>query len=215
MTHLNLLVGGPTSEWPEQLSAGKVSGDWIGVDRGTLRLLNMGITPLVAIGDFDSLSPEELKRVKSAVSDIRQAIPEKDETDTQLAVTVALQEFNYDRLDIYGATGGRLDHFLANLWMVLEPRYRQYAPRIRFIDKQNTITFYAPGSYEIQKEPDKKYLAFVTLEKVDHLNLMDEKYTLKDANVTRSISYASNEFIGNTGHFSFESGTVAVIQSKD
>lgn len=215
MTHLNLLVGGPTSEWPDQLAAGKVSGDWIGVDRGTLRLLKMGITPLVAIGDFDSLSADELKLVKSAVSDIRQAVPEKDETDTQLAVTVALHEYQYDRLDIYGATGGRLDHFLANFWMVLEPRYRQYAPQIRFIDKQNTITFFAPGSYEIKKEPDKKYLAFVTLENVDHLTLPDEKYNLKDENVTRPISYASNEFVGDTGHFSFDSGMVAVIQSKD
>ncbi|GAX07816.1 thiamine pyrophosphokinase [Secundilactobacillus silagincola] len=215
MTHLNLLVGGPTSEWPDQLTAGKVFGDWIGVDRGTLRLLKMGITPLVAIGDFDSLSADELKLVKSAVSDIRQAVPEKDETDTQLAVTVALHEYQYDRLDIYGATGGRLDHFLANFWMVLEPRYRQYAPRIRFIDKQNTITFFAPGSYEIKKEPDKKYLAFVTLENVGHLTLPDEKYNLKDENVTRPISYASNEFVGDTGHFSFDSGMVAVIQSKD
>ncbi|MCH5461479.1 thiamine diphosphokinase [Lactobacillus sp. LC28-10] len=215
MKHLNLLVGGPTSQWPDQLTAGKVSGDWIGVDRGTLRLLNLGIKPLVAIGDFDSLSADELKRVKSAVSDIRQAIPEKDETDTQLAVTVALHEYQYDRLDIYGATGGRLDHFLANFWMVLEPRYRQYAPKIRFIDKQNTITFFAPGAYEITKEPDKKYLAFVTLEKVDNLTLPDEKYNLKNENVTRPISYASNEFVGDKGHFSFDSGMVAVIQSKD
>ncbi|GAX01134.1 thiamine diphosphokinase [Secundilactobacillus silagei] len=215
MTHLNLLVGGPTSEWPEQLSAGKVSGDWIGADRGTLRLLKLGITPLVAIGDFDSLTADELKRVKGAVADIRQAKPEKDETDTQLAVTVALHEFHYDRLDIYGATGGRLDHFLANLWIVLEPRYRQFAPKIRFIDRQNTITFYAPGSYEITKEPDKKYLAFVTLEQVNNLTLPDEKYNLQGKNVTRPISYASNEFVGDTGHFSFDSGMVAVIQSKD
>lgn len=57
----------------------------------------MGVTPLVAIGDFDSLSADELKRVKTAIGDIRQAIPEKDETDTELAVTVALKEYQYDR----------------------------------------------------------------------------------------------------------------------
>ncbi|KRK98005.1 thiamine pyrophosphokinase [Secundilactobacillus odoratitofui DSM 19909 = JCM 15043] len=215
MTHLNLLVGGPTSEWPDQLTAGKVSGDWIGVDRGTLRLLSMGITPLVAIGDFDSLSASELTQVKSSVSDIRQAIPEKDETDTELAITVALKEYQYDRLDIYGATGGRLDHFLANLWLVLKPRYRQFAPQIRFIDRANTITFYLPGEYALKKEADKKYLAFVPLEKVDQLNLIDEKYTLKDEDVPYPISYASNEFVGQVGHFSFKSGLLAVIQSRD
>lgn len=215
MKHLNLLVGGPTSEWPDQLAAGKVSGDWIGVDRGTLRLLKMGITPLVAIGDFDSLSADELSLVKRAVTDIRQAIPEKDETDTELAITVALEEYQSDRLDIYGATGGRLDHFLANLWLVLKPRYREFAPQIRFIDRGNTITFYLPGEYELQKEADKKYLAFVPLEKVDHLKLLDEKYRLVDENVPYPISYASNEFVGETGHFSFTSGLLAVIQSRD
>ena len=97
----------------------------------------------------------------------------------------------------------------------MEPRYRQFAPKIRFIDRQNTITFYAPGSYEITKEPDKKYLAFVTLEQVNNLTLPDEKYNLQGKNVTRPISYASNEFVGDTGHFSFDSGMVAVIQSKD
>ncbi|WP_056996238.1 thiamine diphosphokinase [Secundilactobacillus collinoides] len=215
MSHLNLLVGGPTSEWPEQLTAGKVSGDWIGVDRGTLRLLNMGVTPLVAIGDFDSLSADELKRVKTAIGDIRQAIPEKDETDTELAVTVALKEYQYDRLDIYGATGGRLDHFLANLWLVLKPRYRDFAPQIRFIDRTNTITFFLPGDYIIDKEADKKYLAFVPLEKVDGLTLVDEKYTLDHEDVPYPISYASNEFVGQTGKFSFDSGLLAVIQSRD
>ncbi|AFS00303.1 Thiamine pyrophosphokinase [Lentilactobacillus buchneri subsp. silagei CD034] len=178
-------------------------------------MIERGIDPLVAIGDFDSLKPAELQLVRDHIKDIRQSIPEKDDTDTQLGLKVALQEHHADRLDIYGATGGRLDHFLANLWMVLEPRFKPYAPKIRMIDKQNTITFFLPGTYQIEKEPDKKYLAFVALTPMDHLTLFDEKYQLNDYQVKHPMSLASNEFVGETARFKFGSGVMCVIQSKD
>ncbi|EHO51144.1 thiamine diphosphokinase [Lentilactobacillus kisonensis] len=215
MKLLNLLVGGPIDLWPQALKNGQIKGDWIGVDRGNLHLIHMGIDPLVAIGDFDSLKPAEFQLIKDHISDIRQSIPEKDDTDTQLGLKVAIEEHHADRLDIYGATGGRLDHFLANLWMVLEPRFKEYAPKIRMIDKQNTITFFLPGDYTISKEPDKKYLAFVALTPMEHLTLFDEKYRLDDYQVKRPISLASNEFVGNEARFKFASGVMCVIQSKD
>lgn len=212
---INLLVGGPTELWPAELKQNQVMGDWIGIDRGNLHLITAGIDPLVAIGDFDSMSAAELKLVKQHVLDIRQSIPEKDDTDTQLGLEVALNEYQADQIDIYGATGGRIDHFLSNLWLVLEPRFKPFSPKIRLIDRQNTISFYLPGEYDLVKETDKKYLAFVTLTPVTDLQLPDEKYTLKNFNADRPISFASNEFLGTTGHFSFTSGMVAVIQSKD
>ncbi len=215
MKILNLLVGGPIDLWPDELKNGQIKGDWIGIDRGNLHLIERGIDPLVAIGDFDSLKPAELQLVRDHIKDIRQSIPEKDDTDTQLGLKVALQEHHADRLDIYGATGGRLDHFLANLWMVLEPRFKPYAPKIRMIDKQNTITFFLPGTYQIKKEPDKKYLAFVALTPMDHLTLFDEKYQLNDYQVKHPMSLASNEFVGETARFKFGSGVMCVIQSKD
>lgn len=215
MKILNLLVGGPSEQWATELVNKEVVGDWIGVDRGNLHLIKMGIDPLVAIGDFDSLSADELALVKSHVSDIRQSVPEKDDTDTQLGLKIAIEEYQADRLDIYGATGGRIDHFLANFWMVLEPRFSKYAPKIRFIDVQNTITYYLPGTHQIEKEADKKYLAFVALTPVNNMTLSDEKYQLKNYNLSHPVSLASNEFVGQTGEFSFDSGIVAVIQSKD
>mgnify|MGYP000950520980 CR=1 FL=1 len=201
MKILNLLVGGPIDLWPDELKNGQIKGDWIGIDRGNLHLIERGIDPLVAIGDFDSLKPAELQLVRDHI--------------TQLGLKVALQEHHADRLDIYGATGGRLDHFLANLWMVLEPRFKPYAPKIRMIDKQNTITFFLPGTYQIEKEPDKKYLAFVALTPMDHLTLFDEKYQLNDYQVKHPMSLASNEFVGETARFKFGSGVMCVIQSKD
>ncbi|WP_268913037.1 thiamine diphosphokinase [Lentilactobacillus sp. SPB1-3] len=215
MKRLNLLVGGPTDLWPDSLSKGQVAGNFIGIDRGNLHLINLGIDPIVAIGDFDSLKPNELKLVKDHVADIRQSIPEKDDTDTQLGLKVAFEELGADELVVYGATGGRIDHFLANLWMVLEPRFNKYADRIKMIDRQNSISFFLPGKYTIEKENDKKYLAFVCLTPMNSLTLYDEKYQLNDYHVTQPTSWASNEFVGPHASFEFDSGVMCVIQSAD
>ncbi|MEJ6400580.1 thiamine diphosphokinase [Nicoliella lavandulae] len=212
--HLNLLVGGPVENWPDALQKHQIKGDWIGVDRGNLRLIKLGIDPKYAVGDFDSLAPDELALVEQHVQHIHHSRAEKDDTDTQLGLKAAIELFHADSVDIYGATGGRIDHFLANFLMVLELRFRMYAPKIRLIDKQNTITYYLPGEHVITKEPDKKYLAFVPLTPMT-LTLPDEKYRLDRFPIQHPVSLSSNEFIGNKGHFEFDQGVMAVIQSSD
>lgn len=212
---VNILVGGPIDQWPDQLKLGQITGDWIGIDRGATRLLQLGIIPKVAAGDFDSINGNEFNKLQQQVEDIQRFPPEKDLTDTQIGVSIALDQLQATEIDIYGATGGRLDHLLANLFLVLDDQFRQFAHQIRFIDRQNTIRFYLPGAYEIVKEADKKYLAFVNLTAVAGLTLSDEKYHLDDFSCDYPISWASNEFIGEKNHFSFTSGVLAVIQSKD
>lgn len=216
MKRVNLLAGGPVDQWaPELATITTVPGKWITADRGTLRLLQQGVTPTVAVGDFDSITPAEKEQVLAAVSDIRSVQAEKDETDTQLALSIAFEELQADRVVVYGATGGRIDHFLANLFMPVEERFRTVLNRIEMRDRQNTIQFYTPGTYELTKESDKKYLAFVPLVPTTDLNLVDEKYLLAHFDTTVPISWASNEFIGKKAHFNFKTGIVAVIQSKD
>lgn len=211
-TIINLLVGGPTANYPADLTA--IPGDWVGADRGALRLVKRGIQPVMVVGDFDSIDEAELQTVKQALAGTIIVKPDQDHTDTQLAVKSIFEQLNPTAVHIYGATGGRLDHLLANLWLVLDPVFRQWAPQIKLIDKQNSVQFFLPGEYEIQKEADKKYLAFVPMMPM-HLTLSDEKYQMKAAHNDYPISWASNEFSGDTGHFSFDAGVLAVIQSKD
>ena len=49
---------------------------------------------------------------------------------------------------------------------------------------------------------------------VSGLSLLDEKYRLDDWS-GNPFSFSSNEFLGEVNHFSFKSGIVAVIQSRD
>lgn len=83
----------------------------IAADAGYLRAKELGIKPDLLVGDFDSLgyAPTDVETVHVPV--------EKDFSDGELGVrTAALR--GVKELDIYGAVGGRPDHFLFNLHLL-------------------------------------------------------------------------------------------------
>lgn len=208
-----LVAGGLISDWP---SINLTEIDYIvGIDRGSWFIVQQGWTLNFAVGDFDSLTEEELVVVKSHAHELVQVQAEKDETDTQLALRLTLKKFPDTFVTIIGATGGRLDHFLANLWLPLEEQFRSYAPQICLKDKKNTIHYLLPGKHVIQRMPTMKYLAYCCLTPVNNLNLSGSKYTLETTDVLLPISYASNEFVTEEAYCSFDQGLLAVIQSCD
>ncbi len=79
----------------------------IAADGGFGTLKALGRRPDLTVGDFDSLGyvPE---------GPVIRHPPEKDDTDTLLAVREGLAR-GCDRFLLYGGVGGRLDHTLANL----------------------------------------------------------------------------------------------------
>jgi len=60
-----------------------------------------------------------------------------------------------------------------------------------------------------------RYLAYCCLTPVTELSIQKSKYELETTDVSQATSYASNEFVSDTADFSFSTGIVAVIQSKD
>lgn len=212
---VNIMVGGPLAMVPEGQVYARERERWIGVDHGATYLLKHGIVPELALGDFDSTSRGEMASVRTAVGEVQSFPPEKDFTDTQLGVQAALDRWDPALINIFGATGGRLDQLLANLYLPLQPAWTPYLERIRFIDVQNVLAYYRPGSYVIEHADRMPYLAFVNLTPVTGLTLPDEKYHLTDYAASQPISWSSNEFVGPVNHFSFTSGVVAVIQSRD
>ncbi len=215
MTRIAIMVGGPESYLPDIEKVTKEDWKWIGVDRGAIRLLNYGIEPILALGDFDSITQVELEQLKERVQDVRQFPAEKDETDTEIAVKTAFFEFSPDEVTIYGATGGRLDHLLNNLWLVFQPTFYPYISKIKIVDNKNSVSYFIPGTYELEKEKDKNYLAFICLTPVEKLTLTNVKYELSEMDILYPHSLASNEFSDERAQFSFKKGLMAVIQSKD
>ncbi|KRL68392.1 thiamine diphosphokinase [Companilactobacillus versmoldensis] len=217
MKRINILLGGPKSDYPSDLlnNASIIPGKWVGADRGNLYLISHGVMPEMAIGDFDSINKKEQKLIKENIPDFEKFPPEKDDTDSQLTILAAHERFHAEHYYIYGATGGRIDHFLVNLYLPFDKRFADFYDRMYFKSANNTIKFFKPGTYTIYHENGMKYVAFVNLGPVTKLTLKDAKYKLKDFDSDHPISWASNEFVKDTIDFSFESGVVAVIQSRD
>lgn len=214
---INLLVGGPEAVLPSGFYEwAQTQPNWVGADQGAVRLLAHGITPCLAVGDFDSSTAQEIAMVQQQIK--RTVIdPQKDDiTDTEMALRYIRHYFpGVTQVNIFGATGARMDQLLANLLFVLKPEFEYFLDKLKLYDRNNTVSFYRPGQYTLVKEQGMKYLAFVPLTPVQGLELPDEKYRLPKTDFLLPISLSSNEFIGDKGHFTFSRGVVAVIQSCD
>ena len=81
--------------------------------------------------------------------DVRQYPVEKDETDLELAIRLVL-EAGYKRLRLVGALGGRLDHLLGNVFLLLNPSLE--AVDIRLDDGLDEV-FLIRGEAVVEGEP--------------------------------------------------------------
>lgn len=216
------LLGGPTDLWPKNIKEiflkAKLNHDLIvGVDRGSLYLEELGIVPDLALGDFDSLKKMDLAKIESTVKDIRYSNPIKDWTDSELMVQTVFKDYHVENLNIFGATGGRIDHFLINLLMLFNPSIRKFANEVTIIDQQNTILFFNPGKYFIRKKDGFSYIGFAALSAVEDFNIKNVRYELQNCTVNYPRVFSSNEFLPDHPRFmiTFKSGMIAAIYSKD
>ncbi len=90
-------------------------------DGGTRLALRLGRMPDIVIGDLDSIAGADRARLEAAGTQFEQFPQDKDQTDLELAVQYALEREPAAIL-IIGARGGRLDHTLANLSLLLHNR---------------------------------------------------------------------------------------------
>ncbi|WP_239254371.1 thiamine diphosphokinase [Listeria ilorinensis] len=214
MTVIHIMVGGPETELPDLTPYQNEAAIWLGIDRGAIRLLKRGILPHKAMGDFDSINHAELTDLKQKVADVERFPAEKDETDTEIGLSWALEQ-SPDKIRIFGATGGRIDHLLANLTMLMKPRFKKAIPLVEIVDRYNYIRMYEPGIHKVQKRPEMKYVAFTTMTDVAALTLRGFKYPLEEVDYPVGSALSSNEFTGEEGFFSFKSGLILYTESRD
>jgi len=86
----------------------------LAADGGTRHALDLGLTPSIVIGDLDSISDEERRKMKEDGVRLIQHPRDKNETDLELALDYAIQN-GQRKIVIVAALGGRLDQTLGNL----------------------------------------------------------------------------------------------------
>ncbi len=92
----------------------------IAADGGAATALSYGCTPSIVVGDFDSLDPTLHEQLREQGIHLIQAAIEKNETDTELAVQVAIEQ-GASAITLLGALGGaRFDHTMANILLLAD-----------------------------------------------------------------------------------------------
>ncbi len=93
----------------------------VAADGGARHAGRLGTTIDLWVGDGDSLGEDELAGLVAAGVPVERSRPDKDESDTELAIAAALR-LGADGVIIVGALGGpRIDHALANIALLAMP----------------------------------------------------------------------------------------------
>lgn len=180
----------------------------IAADSGYQNAVKLGVTPDIAVGDFDSISvslPPDIEKL--------QVPAEKDFTDSQLAVDIA-QKKGADEMVLIGGLDGRLDHTLSNL-AILENLWHE-GIRAVITDGQRRAR-YIENTSELIPNLGYRYLSVIAADKkVKGVCIDGCKYPLKNTTLCRDYQFAvSNEIEKNCALISVRRGGIFIIESCD
>ncbi len=181
----------------------------IGVDGGAAVALRAGLEPEVVVGDMDSI-PEQLRtELEARGCRFLQHPMRKNETDTELAVRYALQA-GAEEVVFIGATGGRLDHTLANVFLLGMPELQ--GVRCKII-AGNTEVWLVRDGLEIDGQPGD----IVTLLPLgrDAIGLRTEglEYALRDDTLRFGLARGvSNVMTASRVRISLRQGILLVLR---
>ena len=183
----------------------KACGDLvIAADGGYERLSRIGIAPDLLIGDLDSLTtvPDGIEILKHPVR--------KDETDMHLAFLEGYRR-GYRSFSIFGGTGGRLDHTLANISLMISAK-----------DKGASCTLYGEGFIAYVLHNEKRTLRGKTGHGVSIFAVNGEargvsvrglEYEASDITLRESFALGvSNAYRDTEGEIEVTSGYLLVIE---
>lgn len=175
----------------------------IAADGGYSYLREAGITPHVVIGDMDSVS--EMPVHEQVIRLPR----EKDDTDMMAAIKLAIEK-GCNSFHIYGGTGGRMDHTIANIQSVAY--ITKTGAEGYLYDKDMVLTAVADGSLEFEAGCEGMLSVFSLSDAAEGVTLTGLKYLLNDAQVTNSFPVGiSNEFIGVKSRITVKKGMLLVL----
>lgn len=185
--------------------------DWVIAADGGLKIAAaLGLNPDLVVADFDSATQKQAGRTNAPMI----VLPvHKDDTDTVAAAKIGLERGFRDFL-LLGATGGRLDHFMANIAVLdyLIVRGAQAA----LADEQNYVRMVLPGSYTVDPVPNAHFSLLPYGGRVSGLTEKNVEYELENAVLTPDFPLGvSNEFRDRPVEINFSEGTLMIFISND
>lgn len=184
----------------------------ISADSGANTLHKYSIVPNIILGDFDSIHSNVLNHFQKVGCKTISYPAEKNFTDTEAAIEEAIK-LNPQEILLFGCTGSRLDHTLANLGLLYKCLNNSIKARI--IDENNVISLHHKD-FEIKGRRGELFSLQAFGHVVNNLSILKAKYELYNYDLKfgdpRTVS---NELLDDTVSITFKSGLLILIRSKD
>lgn len=186
----------------------------IACDKGLELLYKCNMKPNYIIGDFDSVNKNILIHYKKNKDiNIIELKPEKDYTDTHMAIKLAIR-LKSNTITIAGAIGSRLDHTLANINILKEALDNKILCKI--VDENNNISLINKNTI-IEKDNKYKYISLIPITTVaTGITLQGFKYSLENATMKIGESIGiSNEQLEQIAKINIKEGILILLKTKD
>lgn len=179
----------------------------IAADGGLDRLVKNDMIPDAVIGDMDSLTNAAyLGKAQERGTQVIRLPREKDDTDMLAAIKLGLEK-GCEEFVIYGGTGGRLDHTIANIQCLIYLKNRNKTGIL--MEEKGRIELIRNERKSFPK--DKKGIFSVFAVGADAYGVTEKglKYELEHAIVRQEFPIGiSNEFTGTESYIEVENGTL-------
>lgn len=176
----------------------------IAADGGFAALEGLGLSPDLVVGDFDSLSrrPDHPHVVALPV--------EKDDTDMHAALRLGWER-GYQTFRLYGGTGGRMDHTLANLQSLAWLAHRGGRGYLMGADWTATVLS-SGGALTLEAGRRGTVSVFCLGDRAEGVDIHGLKYGLTNGVLTCDYPLGvSNSFLGGESRVSVRRGTLLVL----
>ena len=176
----------------------------IAADGGWMHARRLNIRPDLILGDFDSSPSPDWEGVP-----VKTFLPQKDDTDTMLAVKEGLSR-GCGEFWILGGMGGRFDHTVANLQALEYLAVRGCSGWL--LDGRHSVTVLRGGSLTLTR-PQSGYLSVFSLsDRSEGVSLRGVEYPLENGVLERSFPLGvSNHIVAEQAEISVASGTLLIV----
>lgn len=148
----------------------------IAADGGLAHILHLDLVPNFLIGDLDSVTPEQVARAEALGCEVKRYPAEKNETDLELALLTAVH-MRCEKITVVAALGGRIDHTLANIYLLNLPQLK--GVDVRLDDGKEEI-FLIHGWGEIHGKPGDRVSLLALSPSIKGVTTTNLRYPLVD-----------------------------------
>lgn len=181
-------------------------------DGGLNHAYNLGIVPQIAIGDFDSTSPQVLSYYQDQGCEMIKHPSMKNETDTELALDYAISQ-KPSCIDILAGLGTRFDHSLANVHLL--KKSLDVGIFTRIITENNEIIL-IDSNIKIKGEIGDGVSLLPLNSSVTGVYTTGLAYPVENGSFHIGEPYGVSNYMTNTeAHIKLKHGLLLVIKYKD